>query len=134
LSYRIKRQAILFRERPTPHTAIIHEAALRMRFGGPITVRAQLLHLIEMSEQENVTVLVIPFEQGAFPGNGQPVDYVCGPVPQLDTVQLDIHHDCEFLDSEAQLDKYRTVLDQMQDSALKQAESRDFIHRIARSE
>ncbi|MFD8994636.1 helix-turn-helix domain-containing protein [Streptomyces abikoensis] len=133
LSHRIKRQAILHGERAIPYTAIIHEAALRMRFGGPATVRKQLAHLLEMSELDNVTLRVVPFEDGTFPGNGQPVDYVYGPVPQLDTVQLDIHHGCEFLDAETELAKYRILLDRIEGRALAPAESRDFIHGIARS-
>ncbi|MCQ8833062.1 DUF5753 domain-containing protein [Streptomyces samsunensis] len=133
LSLRIRRQEILHRDEPVRYTAIIHEAALRMQFGGADTARAQLTHLGEMSEEANITVLVVPFGQGTFPGNGQPIDYVHGPVPQLDTVQLDVHHGCEFLDSEAQLVKYRTVLERMEGAALTSAESRDFIHRIARS-
>ncbi|WP_040907040.1 Scr1 family TA system antitoxin-like transcriptional regulator [Streptomyces griseoflavus] len=48
----------------------------------------------------------------------------------LDTVQLDTHHGCEFLDAEAQLNKYRSVLDRMESNALKPAESRDLIHRL----
>ena len=35
LSFRIKRQAVLYRDDPTPYEAIIHEAALRMKIGGP---------------------------------------------------------------------------------------------------
>lgn len=86
-----------------------------------------------MSELEQVTVRVIPFGKGSFPGTGQSVDYLAGPVPQLDTVQLDTHHGCEFLDAEAQLEKYRLVLDRMEANALKPAESRDLIHRIAQT-
>ncbi|MEU5509336.1 helix-turn-helix transcriptional regulator [Streptomyces fungicidicus] len=49
----------------------------------------------------------------------------------LDTVQLDTHHGCEFLYTEAQLNEYRSVLDRMESNALKPAESRDLIHRLA---
>ena len=38
VSFRIKRQAVLYGERPVRYTAIIHEAALRMSFGGPEVV------------------------------------------------------------------------------------------------
>ncbi|MBT2401636.1 helix-turn-helix transcriptional regulator [Streptomyces sp. ISL-100] len=131
LSHRIKRQVVLHRERPVRYSAILHEAALRMQYGGPPTARAQLGHLIELSKQDNVSIRVIPFARASFPGNGQSIDYVSGPVPELDTVQLDTHHGCAFLDSEAHLAKYRTVLDRMEASSLKPAESRDFIHRIA---
>ncbi|MBT2382442.1 helix-turn-helix transcriptional regulator [Streptomyces sp. ISL-11] len=132
VSLRIKRQAILHGDTPTPLIAILHEASLRMGFGGPATARAQLGYLIEMSERDNVTVLALPFGSGTFPGSGQPVVYAFGPVQQLDTVQLDTDHGCVFLDAEAQLLRYRTVLDRMEQCALKPGESRDLIHRIAR--
>ncbi|MBT3153017.1 helix-turn-helix transcriptional regulator [Streptomyces sp. CHD11] len=131
VTHRIKRQGVLHRADPPPYTAVIHESALHMGYGGPTTVRTQLRHLLDMSELEHVTVRIIPFGKGSFPGTGQSVDYLSGPVPQLDTVQLDTHHGCEFLDAEAQLSKYRSVLDRMEANALKPAESRDLIHRIA---
>ncbi|MFF8946515.1 DUF5753 domain-containing protein [Streptomyces sp. NPDC014864] len=131
LSYRIKRQEILHRAAPLPYTALLHEAALRMQYGGPDIARAQLAHLLEVSEQDNVTLRVIPFTSPHFPGNGQSFDYAAGPVPQLDTVQLDTHHGgCEFLDAEAQLAKYRTVLDRMESCALEPAGSRKVIESI----
>lgn len=46
ISHRIKRQAILHRNRPPQYTAIIHEAALRMGFGGHEVARAQLDHVM----------------------------------------------------------------------------------------
>jgi hypothetical protein len=56
-----------------------------------------------------------------------------GRVPQLDTVQSDTHHGgCGFLDAEAQLSKYRSVLDHMESCALDPVRSRDFIHRLIR--
>ncbi|WP_089106616.1 helix-turn-helix domain-containing protein [Streptomyces hyaluromycini] len=133
VSHRIKRQEILHRASPPPYTAVIHECALHMGYGGPATVRAQLKHLLEMSELEHVTVRIIPFGKGSFPGTGQSVDYLVGSVPQLDTVQLDTHHGCDFLDAEAQLEKYRLVLDRMEENALEPAESLDLIHRIAKT-
>ncbi|WP_225096179.1 helix-turn-helix transcriptional regulator [Streptomyces sp. CoH27] len=133
VSHRIKRQEILHRDNPPSYTAVIHECALHMEYGGAATVRAQLKHLLDMSELEHVTVKVMPFGYGSFPGNGQSVDYLAGPVPQLDTVQLDTHHGCEFLDAEAQLEKYRLVINRMEENALEPAESRDLIHRIAKT-
>ncbi|MET9373045.1 helix-turn-helix transcriptional regulator [Streptomyces sp. NPDC002992] len=132
LTHRIKRQEVIYRPQPLPYTALIHEAALRMGLGGPEVARAQLEHIVEMSERDNITVRVLPFGSGAFPGTGQPIDYVSGAVPKLDTVQVDTHFGCEFLDAEAQLIKFRSVLDRLEASALKPSESRDFIHRLAR--
>ncbi|MFF9895527.1 Scr1 family TA system antitoxin-like transcriptional regulator [Streptomyces longispororuber] len=66
LSHRIKRQGVLHRDSPPSHTAIVHETALRIGFGGPTVTRAQSRHLLEMSELPNVTFRVIPFGQASF--------------------------------------------------------------------
>jgi transcriptional regulator with XRE-family HTH domain len=131
ISHRIKRQAILHRDQPPQYTAIIHEAALRMGFGGREVARAQLDHVMKMSEQPHVAVRVIPFDGTAFPTVGHGLDYAHGPVPALDTAQLDAAHGSELIDSVAQLAKYRLILDRMEQATLEPAPSRDLIHRIA---
>ncbi|MEU0844240.1 helix-turn-helix transcriptional regulator [Streptomyces sp. NPDC005962] len=133
VSHRIKRQAVLHGDRPTPLAATIHEAALRMEFGGASVARAQLEYLLTMSEEEHITLLVIPFEAGAFPNSGQGIIYLCGEVPQMDTVQLDTDHGSEYLDTPPQLTRYRSTLDRMESLALEPAKSRDVIHRIAQT-
>ncbi|MFI2072558.1 MULTISPECIES: helix-turn-helix domain-containing protein [Streptomyces] len=133
VSHRIKRQEILFRSDPPPYTAIIHEAALRMQFGGAETARAQLSHVIDMSERDHVTVVVIPFDGTSFPISGHGVDYFHGPVPQLDTVALDITHGCALVDTQAHLERYHLTLDRMEKVALPPGPSRELIHSIARA-
>jgi len=131
VSFRIKRQTVLFRDAPVPYVAVIHEAALRMQFGGPTIARAQLRHLLEMSERDHITLKVLPFAVGGFPGSGQSIFYSSGPVPQLDTVHLDQSHGPVFLDAEAQLGKYRVLLERMEAKALPPEKARDLIHSIA---
>ncbi|MEU1510571.1 helix-turn-helix transcriptional regulator [Streptomyces sp. NPDC005811] len=131
ISHRIKRQSIFHREQPPPYTAIVHEAALRMQFGGREVARTQLEYLTEVSKQTNVTVRVIPFNGTSFPTTGHAVDYFHGSVPTLDTVEVDTAHGSELVDAEGQLEKYRLVLDRMEAVALKPAASRDLIHHIA---
>ncbi|MFJ6848934.1 helix-turn-helix domain-containing protein [Streptomyces sp. NPDC091271] len=133
ISFRIKRQAVLFRDRPAPQHVVIHEAALRMQFGGPKVARQQLDHLTEMSDHAHVMLQVIPFSAGAFAGSGQSIYYFHGSVPQLDSVNLDQSHGPVFLDTEAQLQKYRVLLSRIEAIALAPAKSRDFIHTIARN-
>ncbi|MEU1451618.1 helix-turn-helix domain-containing protein [Streptomyces avermitilis] len=133
LAHRVERQSVLDSDNPPALVGIVHEAALRMRFGGKDVARAQLEYLLERSEQPRVTLLVIPFEAGAFPGAGQTVLYAEGPVPPLDTVQIDNSHGPDFLYADAQLAKYRAHLDWMERIALSPQESRDFILGIANS-
>ncbi|MBO7936429.1 helix-turn-helix domain-containing protein [Streptomyces antibioticus] len=131
VSHRVKRQEVLHRDQPPPYTAIIHEAALRMRVGERATVRAQLHHLNEISELDHVTVTAIPFDSGPFHTSGQGIDYFHGPVRQLDTVQLDTDHGAELIDSPAQLERYGLILDRTSQAALPPAKTRDFIARLA---
>jgi hypothetical protein len=133
VSFRIKRQGILYGDEPTPLTAIIHEAALRMGISGPAVDRAQLQHLIDMSELDNITIVVIPFGKGSLHCSGQPISYYGGLVPQLDTVELDTDLGSELIGSEAHLATYRSVMDRFESYALKPTASRDLIHEIAQN-
>ncbi|WP_328669900.1 helix-turn-helix domain-containing protein [Streptomyces sp. NBC_00328] len=130
VSFRVKRQAVLFRNPPTPHQVIIHEAALRMMFAGSRVTRDQLTYLTDMNEREHIAIHVLPFQSPVFPGSGQSIYYAEGPVPQLDTVNLDQSHGPVFLDAEAQLRKYRVLLDRMEAAALPPEESQTFIRNI----
>ncbi|WP_055588048.1 helix-turn-helix domain-containing protein [Streptacidiphilus griseoplanus] len=132
LAHRAERQHVITRDDSPAYVAVVHESALRMQFGGRAVTLAQLNHLLTMSERENITLLVVPFSHGAFPGAGQNVLYAEGPVTQLDTVQVDSSHGPEFLHAEGQLAKYRAQLDWLEELALPPRQSRDFIRAIAR--
>ncbi|WP_307170199.1 helix-turn-helix transcriptional regulator [Streptomyces sp. B3I7] len=130
LAHRVERQEVLDGDNAPKLLGMVHEAALRMQFGGPSVARAQLAHLLKKSEQPNVELRVIPFAAGAFPGAGQTVLYAEGPVPQLDTVQIDNSHGPDFLYADAQLAKYRAHLDWMERISLAPQASRDLIRHI----
>ncbi|MER6500551.1 Scr1 family TA system antitoxin-like transcriptional regulator [Streptomyces sp. NPDC001455] len=132
LALRLRRQDVLNRDRPPSYEAVIHEAALRMQFGGPKVARAQLDHILDQSERDLITVRVIPFTAGGLPGAGQSFTYAGARVPQLDTVQLDSSHGSTLLDSDMQLRRYRGLLERLRALALPVGESRDLIRTIAR--
>ncbi|MFJ9677913.1 helix-turn-helix transcriptional regulator [Streptomyces sp. NPDC101194] len=130
VSFRMKRQGVLRGAEPTPYQALIHEAALHTEVGGSGTARSQLQHLLDMSEQDHITIQVIPFKAGAIPGSGQSIYYAYGPVPELDTVHLDQSHGLAYLDAEIQLHNYRTLFSRIEDAALSPEDTRDLIHHI----
>ncbi|MEU8758556.1 helix-turn-helix transcriptional regulator [Streptomyces sp. NPDC048659] len=132
VEHRLKRFTIFERDSPPRYTAIIHEAALRMRFGGRKVVREQLEYLIEVSKLPTVYIRVIPFTSEDFIEVTQPVLYASGSVPELDTVQIDSAFGGRFLDAEAELKKYRTLLDIAEHASLDPEGSRQLIHHIAR--
>ncbi|MBP0454140.1 helix-turn-helix domain-containing protein [Kitasatospora sp. RG8] len=124
---RLRRAQLLTRDSPIEYEGIVHEAALRMEFGGPAVARAQLKHILELSELPNVTLRVLEFRAGGFKGAGQAVMYARGPLPRLDTVQLDSVGSPAFLTEMNQLENYRNIIGAMRGRALGPSESRDLI-------
>lgn len=131
LAFRLDRRRVLDRPRAPRCAFIIHEAALRIPFGGSRVARTQLEYLLEQAERENVVVRVLSFEAGGFPGAAISTCYVSGPVLQLDTVQTDTPVGSTFLHAATHLANYRAVLDRMEQRALSPHRSRDLIHEVA---
>jgi len=115
-----------------PYEAVIHEAALRIRVSDRATSRAQLARLVELSEADHITLRVIPFDLDGFASAASTMTYVGGPVPKLDTVVRDAPHGSAFIDSEAQLNTYRTGFRKVEDVSLDPEQSREFIHRLTK--
>ncbi|MFY1677664.1 MULTISPECIES: helix-turn-helix domain-containing protein [unclassified Streptomyces] len=131
-SFRIRRQALLFRASPPPYRAVIHEAALHMMFGGRGVASEQLGHLLDMGRRPDIRIRVVPFDAGGYPGAGQPIYYVHGTAPPLDTVQLDQSHGITLLHARAQLDKYHKVLDRLWALSLEEDDSHELIRSLGR--
>ncbi|MEU3096666.1 helix-turn-helix transcriptional regulator [Streptomyces sp. NPDC006967] len=127
VGHRMRRQQIA-----TPYESVIHESALRIRVGDRAASRAQLVKLLELSEADNVTVRVIPFDLDGFARAGSSMTYAGGPVPKLDTVVRDVPHGSAFIDSEAQLAAFRTRFRKVEAASLDPERSRDFISRLAK--
>ncbi|GAB7182752.1 helix-turn-helix transcriptional regulator [Kitasatospora sp. Ki12] len=129
VKFRLRRQQII-QAGETPYTALVHEAALRIQYGGPTVLREQLESLIRDSERPAVSLRVVPFATANFPGPSENLLYAEGPVPELDTVQADSSHGSHIFDSPAQLAGYRATLERIEAVALQESESRDHIRSI----
>lgn len=130
VEHRMQRRDIFDRPNPPKFEAFIHEAALRMRYGPIEVVREQLDFLHEVSHWPSVTVRVIPFD-ARVTGSIHSMLYAGTTLPQLDTVQIDSAFDAGFLDAEAQLVRYRALLDSVAAVSLGVGESTKFIQHIA---
>lgn len=132
VEFRLRRRCVFERDVPPPFEVILHEAALRMRFGGRKVTKDQLEFLLEVSEWPSVTLRVIPFASENFIEATQPVLYAGGVVPQLDTVQMDTAVGGFFLGGGVELKKYGQLLDNAEDESLDVADSRQLIRTITR--
>ncbi|MFF4606157.1 helix-turn-helix domain-containing protein [Streptomyces sp. NPDC001339] len=132
VSFRMRRKCIVEQEPPTPCSFVIHEAALRMQYSDRETHRRQLNRVNDFGDMDGVSVRVTPFNAGGFPGINGSVTYAHGPVPQLDTVQVDAVHGSDFVYSETHLSNYRRLLQRVIKSSLSPKASRDLVQTIAR--
>ncbi|MGW2688821.1 helix-turn-helix domain-containing protein [Streptomyces sp. NPDC001414] len=127
LRHRMQRQDFAFR-----YELVIHECALRIRVSDRTAARAQLAKLLDLSQAENITVRVIPFDLDGFGRAASTMTYVGGPLRKLDTVVRDVPLGSAFIDSEAQLGLFRTRFRKVEAVSLDCERSRDFIFRLAK--
>ncbi|MGW0823267.1 helix-turn-helix domain-containing protein [Streptomyces sp. NPDC002845] len=132
VQHRMRRKVILEGADPTPYEAIIHEAALRIRVDDRAASQAQLASLLAFSEEDHVTVRVIPFDLDGFGGSWAAMMMAGGAVPKLDSAVGDAPHAATFMDSEAQLNVLRTLFRRLEAASLDAERSREFIHRLAK--
>jgi len=132
VAFRLRRRHVLEGDSSPAYEAVIHEAALRTLAADRKVARDQLGFILEQSERPNVTVRVVPFTAEGFGGAGNSLLYVYGPVPRLDTVQVDVLHGPILLDADSQVARYRALLDKTLTFALSAETSQRFIHTIIR--
>ncbi|MGK5732413.1 helix-turn-helix domain-containing protein [Streptomyces sp. URMC 124] len=131
VAFRMQRAEVLERDQPPSLTAVVHEAALRMRVGDRKVARDQLEFLLAASERPDVAIRAVPFEVEGFGGMGYSMLYVADR-HGLDTVQVDHAHDSSFFHAEDQLAKYRNRWRMVERAALGTRKTRDFIQGITR--
>ncbi|WBO69233.1 helix-turn-helix domain-containing protein [Streptomyces camelliae] len=130
--HRMQRKVILDRPDPMPYEAVVHEAALRIKVRDRATSRAQLAHVLELSEADHITVRVITFELDGFGGAWTPMMIAGGAVPRLDTAAHDTPNGNRLIDSEARLEVVRSLFHKVEAASLSPTRSRDFIHKLAK--
>ncbi|MER6088593.1 helix-turn-helix domain-containing protein [Streptomyces bluensis] len=127
---RMKRQELLQRQNPPHIWCVIDEAAIRRMVGGHEVMRAQLRHVLSMSELPHVTVQVLPFSTGAHAAAVGSFVVLCGPNPDLDVVYVDILGGGLFMEKPPELERYRLAFQYLKAQALDLKSSAQLIHRI----
>ncbi|MFC6935118.1 Scr1 family TA system antitoxin-like transcriptional regulator [Actinomadura yumaensis] len=68
LAKRMARKAVLEKPDPPELSVLLSESVLDIPVGGRAVMRAQLAHLLAMSERSNIAVRIVPREAGAHEG------------------------------------------------------------------
>ena len=131
---RMERQVVLARKRegrdPLEFWAVVDEAALRREVGGRPVMRAQLGRLLEMSERPNITLQVMPFDKGAYPGMTGPFVRLNFGAVAPDIIYVESLAGDIFLELEAEIDRYGLVFDHLRAMALSPRDSSALIARL----
>jgi transcriptional regulator with XRE-family HTH domain len=132
VAVRLKRQERITGPNPAKLWMVVHEGALRSAVGGPEVMHRQLMHLIQMSWANNITIQVLPFSAGSHPGNDGPFEILGFPEPEdPGIVYLQNRQGSLYLEDLADVAAYTEVFDHLRARAVSPDESRVLIQRIA---
>ncbi|MFI1914150.1 helix-turn-helix domain-containing protein [Nocardia sp. NPDC020380] len=132
VSLRRRRQELLTRPGAPSFWAVLDESVLRRPVGGTSVLRAQIDHLIEMSELHNVTIQVLPYAAGGHAAAGSSFTMLRFAEPELpDIVYLEQLTSALYLDRRQDLELYRQVMDQLSVQAEPPERSRKRLAEIA---
>jgi transcriptional regulator with XRE-family HTH domain len=114
VSLRMQRQRLLTQPGAPELWAVLDEAALRRPPAGPAVMRAQLEHLLRLTDLPNVTLQIVPFHVGPHAAAGGPFTILRFPEPDLpDVVYLEQLNSALYLDQPGDVIDYVTVMDQL---------------------
>ena len=114
ISLRMGRQELLTKPGGPRLWAIVDEAALRRPIGGKEVMRAQLVQLLEATEQPQVTLQVMPFRSGGHAAEAGAFTIMRFPEPDLpDVVYLEQLTSALYLDKRDDVEKYTEVMERL---------------------
>lgn len=131
VSLRMKRQQLLTQPDAPDLWAVLDEASLRRPPGGRKVMRAQLEHLLQITDLPNVTLQVVPFDAGPHAAAGGPFTILRFPEPDLpDLVYLEQLNSALYLDQPDAVSDYVAVMDQLCVQAETGAASKDLLRAL----
>ncbi|MEU3916876.1 helix-turn-helix domain-containing protein [Streptomyces sp. NPDC002659] len=128
VALRLERQKVLVSERAPRFHAVIDEAALRRPYGDRSVMQGQLRHLIEISEQSNITLQVMPFSFGGHAGESGSFTMLRFPESDLsDIVYLEQLTSALYLDKREEVAQYERVMRRLHEDSPDPSETRDLL-------
>jgi transcriptional regulator with XRE-family HTH domain len=114
VALKMARQYVLSGLNPPSLWVVLDEAVLRRPIGGQAAMKAQLRHLIEISQQPHVSIQVIPFQAGghaAWGGSFSLLRFAEYDLP--DIVYLEQHASAQYLDKQDAVDRYSAIMESL---------------------
>ncbi|WP_051866386.1 helix-turn-helix domain-containing protein [Streptosporangium roseum] len=128
VALRMTRQERLTRPDATTLWAVMDEAVLRRPIGGPQVLRAQIDHLLKVTEMPNVRLQIMPFHRGGHAAAGGSFSILRFPERDLpDVVYLEQLTSALYVDKLVETDHYMQVMDRLCVQAYSVADSQRFL-------
>jgi hypothetical protein len=117
---------------PLAVEAVFPEAVLRQVVGGRRVLKAQLLHLMEVSELPEVSLRLVPYSAGAYPVMGCSFTWLSFPHRQHnDVVFTETFLRSEYVEVHAQVEQVAERFSALRTLALDEGKSLDLIAEAA---
>jgi hypothetical protein len=111
---RMGRKRMLSRPAPPRLWAALDEAVLRRPMGDSSVMREQIEHLLEMTDNPNVTLQIVPFNVGGHSAAGGPFSILRFAEPELsDVVYLEQLTSALYIDKPVEVDRYLEVMERL---------------------
>jgi transcriptional regulator with XRE-family HTH domain len=132
---RIERQQRLHSPGAPLIWAILNEAVIRRQVGDKETIGRQLLHLVELNNDSNITIQVLPFSAGAHPAMGSSFVHLrLGDPPDGEVIYLEDMASADYLGRPAQIASYLAAFGMLAQMALSPTQSSFLIKSAALGE
>jgi transcriptional regulator with XRE-family HTH domain len=131
IEVRLRRQQLLDREKPPRYRALLDEAVLHRQVGGANVMAGQLSRILELAQEEKVTIQVIPFEAGAHASadsNFELLEFGDTSLPSIAFVEG--MYSNLYQERPAEVVRYREAIEYLRDEALTPRESLNRITNI----
>jgi hypothetical protein len=129
---RLERQAMLSGPEAPDAWFIVNEGAVRRIVGDRELMRTQLEHVLEVVEQPNVTLQVLPFDAGTCPTTGS-FTMLGFPDPEdPDIVYRDGITDAMYLEGEPHVRQYTRAFDELRAAALSPRRTAQLIRNVVK--
>ena len=133
VALRMERQKILLSENAPSLHIVLDEAVLHRAYGGRDVMRGQLRHLIELSENPNVLLQIMPFSFGGHAGESGAFTILGFLEYDLtDVVYVEQLTSALYLDRREDVAQYGRALKELQQESLGPDGSRDLLRELLR--
>jgi transcriptional regulator with XRE-family HTH domain len=129
---RLLRQQLLDQPVPPRYRALLDEAVLHRRVGGPAVMHSQLGKVLDRAAEEKVTVQVVPFDAGAHASTDSNFTFFefASTSMQQPVVFVEGLYTNRYQERPVEIARYREAIEYLRDAALNPRDSLSLINEI----